>query len=74
MSRGIYEVCRCAHRHPEHSLFGACQGCLDCPDVEERPVDDENPADHPYRQCGCAKFDAVDEIAGADDREPASPV
>lgn len=67
MSRGTHEVCTCGHRYPEHSLFGTCYGCLDCPDVEERPPGDQDFFDdHPYRRCGCAAFDGADDIEGAD--------
>jgi hypothetical protein len=83
MSRGIYEVCTCGHRYPEHSLFGRCNGCLDCPDVEERPPDNEEIGEqHPYRQCVCPKFvsaegledDEDDVLAGENVVEPAEPV
>lgn len=46
MSHGLYDRCECGHRHPEHSLFGICHGCLDCP-VEVHPMDDEPTAGDP---------------------------
>lgn len=46
MSHGLYDRCECGHRHPEHSLFGICHGCLDCP-VEVHPMDDDPTAEDP---------------------------
>ena len=60
MSRGIYDVCTCGHRHPEHSQSGSCRGCLDCPDVEERLPEGQEADEHPYRQCECRRFDVVE--------------
>ena len=70
VSRGIFDLCTCGHRFPEHSLFGTCRGCLDCPDVESRPAGDADTYDddHPYRQCECRTF-AHDEAASAQDAE-----
>lgn len=70
MSRGIYDLCTCGHRHPEHTLFGTCRGCIDCPDVESRPPGEADlyDDDHAYRQCDCRSFD-FDESASAVDAQ-----
>jgi hypothetical protein len=64
VSRGIYELCLCGHRYPEHSMFDVCHGCSDCEDVDEGGGGSDE--DHPYRQCECREFRSVDEqqIAG----------
>jgi hypothetical protein len=62
MSHGIYDRCLCGHRHPEHTMFGRCHGCLNCTDVvnddsaQEEDSTPEDEDDHPYRQCECRKF------------------
>jgi hypothetical protein len=38
-------------------LFGTCRACTDCEDDMGREVDDE----HPYVQCACREFRAVEE-------------
>jgi len=38
-------------------LFGTCRACTDCEDDMGRDVDDE----HPYVQCACREFRAVEE-------------
>jgi hypothetical protein len=57
MSYGIYDPCRCGHRHAEHSLFGTCRACTDC--EEDVVYDDED--EHPYQQCECREFRAAQE-------------
>jgi hypothetical protein len=64
MSRGIYELCLCGHRHPEHSMFDVCHGCTDCEDVvvidgvgmKVASAMGEAGDDHRYRQCECREF------------------
>lgn len=51
MSHGIYDRCLCGHRHPEHTMFGRCRGCLSCTDDI---VDEDD--DHPYQQCDCRAY------------------
>jgi len=66
VSHGIYELCLCGHRYPEHSMFDVCHGCSACDDVDER-IGGGSGEDHPYRQCDCREFRSVGEdeqIAG----------
>lgn len=64
--RGGYDVlCGCGHRKAEHSAFGSCHGCNDCPDELE------GDHDHAFRRCGCdgfadvAAFDWIELIGSA---------